>query len=64
MYMSLPSARSLWQKKHRCRNEQLADVVGGGVRGEEERLKEAEVPLTTSLFAVLVARRVVALLVI
>jgi hypothetical protein len=52
--MSLPSASSLWQKKHRCRNEQLADVVVGSAREEEERLKEAEddVPSLRSLLVV------------
>jgi hypothetical protein len=56
MYMSLPSASSPWQKKHRCRNEQRLAGVGGGAREEEEQLKEEDTLLTTSLLAVVVWR--------
>jgi hypothetical protein len=71
MYMSLPSASSPWQKKHRCRKGQavVGDTVGAGAREEEEeeeRLKEAaaELPLSTTSFLAVARRGRVALLVI
>uniref|UniRef100_A0A0A9DFS0 Uncharacterized protein n=1 Tax=Arundo donax TaxID=35708 RepID=A0A0A9DFS0_ARUDO len=36
MYMSTPSGRSLRQRKHRCRNEQLAVVVAGSAVAARE----------------------------
>lgn len=73
MYMSLPSASSPWQKKHRCRNGQavvVGDTVGAGAREEEEeeeRLKEAAAelaPFWTTSFLAVARRGRVALLVI
>lgn len=75
MYMSLPSASSPWQKKHRCRNGQavvVGDTVGACAREEEEeeeRLKEAAAELapfwtSTTSFLAVARRGRVALLVI